>query len=652
MGWLRVCVVADQTFEFQTDARQLLQLMIHSIYSSKDVFLRELISNASDALDKLRLESLRDEALRGQAIDLRIELLADAGNRTLTVRDNGIGMTRDEVVGLIGTIARSGTDELLTALRATRDAGTGIEGGDDGRDEAVGELIGKFGIGFYSGFMVANRMTLVTRRAGAETGVRWESDGQGTYTVADEPEAPRGTTVTLHLAPADDDDSHGDYTDPAELRRIVTRYSDFITWPVLLVSPAESVGSDESTTPGRLNSGTPLWSRPKSEVDEAEYTAFYRRLSHDWQAPLETIRLRAEGTFEYQALLFLPAAAPPDLYVREHRGGLQLYVRRVFIMDDCAALLPNYLRFVRGVVDAADLSLNVSREILQQDRQIQAIRRRLVKKVLGTLATLLADEPEKYAALWRELGPAIKEGLLEDPDNRERILELCSFPSTHDPEAPTTLRAYRERMPTEQKQLLYMTGDSRSAVENSPHLEAPRARGHEVLLLTDPIDELWLEQVTEFDGLPLTSIAQGLDEPAEDTSHEERDTSFAGLLGWLGTLLDEEITQARLTTRLTSSPACLVSERNGMTPHLERLYRAAGQEVPKGRRILELNPEHPLVTGLRAAHEQRPDDETLPGTARLLHDMALLAEGGDLPDPARFVSLLAVRLTAALPGSD
>jgi molecular chaperone HtpG len=625
-----------ETIAFEAETLQLLQLMVHSIYSNRDVFLRELISNSSDALDKLRLESFRDKELQVDVSDLHIAIEIDPAERTLTVRDNGIGMSRDEVVSLIGTIAKSGTAELLAGLRT---AGDGSDAG------AANELIGKFGIGFYSTFMVADRVALLTRRAGDHGGVRWESAGEGTYTIEDAPDAPQGTAVTLVLKPADPEDQLPDYTEPATIRRIVKRYSDFITWPIRLTPPAGEEPAAEQ--PETLNRMKALWARSRDDVGEDEYTEFYRHVSHDWQPPLETIRLQAEGTFEYQALLFVPAHAPMDLFLRERRRGVQLYVRRVFIMDDCEALVPEYLRFVKGVVDAADLSLNVSREILQQDRQIQLIRKRLVRKVLATVKSMQAEHPQRYATFWSELGRAVKEGLLEDPDNREQILEICSFPSTHDAAEPTTLRAYRERMPAGQEQIYYITGESRSAVENSPHLEALRAKDHEVLLLTDPIDEIWVDAVSEFDGTALTSVAKGAAEPDQDSDDADRER-FAGLLSWLGETLAAEVKEVRLTTRLTTSPACLVGDSHDMTPTLEKMYRAMGQELPTIKRILELNPGHPLVAGLRAAHEQRPDDADLAGTARLLHDMALLAEGGDLADPARFVALLAQRLERAL----
>lgn len=610
-----------ETIEFQAEARQLLQLVIHSIYSNRDVFLRELVSNASDALDKLRLETYRDKELQVDVTDLHIEIKVDADARTLTVRDNGIGMSRDEVVSLIGTIAKSGTAEMLASLR-------------DAQESAASELIGKFGVGFYSSFMVGDSVRLVTRRAGAATGVAWESAGEGSYTIDDDPDAPQGTSVTVVLKPADADDAMPDYTDPSTIRRIVTRYSDFITWPIRMAGDTEP-----------LNRMKALWARPRSEVTDEEYAEFYRHVSHDWQLPLETIRLQAEGTFEYQALLFLPAHAPMDLFMRERSRGVQLYVRRVFIMDDCEALVPEYLRFVKGVVDAADLSLNVSREILQQDRQIQLIRKRLVRKVLSTIKDMLSGEPEKYATFWSEMGRAVKEGLLDDAENRGEILAICSFPSTNDPSAPTTLAAYKERMPAGQEQIHYMTGESRSAIENSPHLEALRAQGHEVLLLTDPIDEIWVDSVPDFDGTPMASIAKGA---AAAEAEVEGAEQFAGLVAWMGEVLADDVREVRLTSRLTTSPVCLVGESTDMTPTLEKMYRAMGQELPTIKRILELNATHPLVVALRTAHERHPGDEGAADTARLLYGMALLAEGGDLADPARFVGRLADRLQRSL----
>jgi len=612
--------MSAETREFQAEARQLLQLMVHSIYSNKDIFLRELISNASDALDKLRLAVLIGD-LEADTGDLHIEIAADAEARTLTVRDNGIGMSRDEVVALIGTIAKSGTAEMLSRLKESKESA---------------ELIGQFGVGFYSTFMVADRVTLVTRKAGESEGTRWESAGEGTYTIESVADAPQGTAVTVHLRPKDEEDALFDYADEWKIREIVKRYSDFIAFPIRLIS-----GAGE---PATLNSMKALWARPRSEVKDEEYTEFYRHISHDWSDPLEIIQMRAEGTFEYEALLFIPSRAPHDLFQRDGRRGIQLYVKRVFIMDDSRELMPDYLRFVKGVVDAADLSLNISREILQQDRHIQLIRRRLARKVLSTIKDLQTREPEKYATLWREFGRAIKEGLLGDPDDQKAILDVASFASTAGDE-PTTLAAYAERMPEGQAEIYFMTGETRSQVENSPHMEAFKAKGYEVLLLTDPVDEIWVDAVGEYEGRKLQSIARGSVDLAAEPASPEKSGEFAPLLTWLGETLTEEVKEVRLSTRLTTSPACLVSDKDDITPTLEKMYLAMGQDVPKVKRILELNPDHPLVTGLREAREQRADDPNLPETAELLYGTALLAEGGDLADPARFAKLLADRLS-------
>jgi len=607
-----------ETLEFQAEARQLLHLMVHSIYSNKDIFLRELISNASDALDKLRLAVLRD-GLEADASDLHIDIVADKDARTLTVRDNGIGMTRDEVVSLIGTIAKSGTAEMLRQLK---------ESGTDSR-----ELIGQFGVGFYSTFMVADRVTLISRKAGTEDATRWESDGQGTYTLEDV-EAPVGTSVTVHLRPADEEDALYDYTDDPKIRGIVKKYSDFISFPIRLN------GADEP-----VNSMKALWARPRSEVADEEYHEFYRHISHDWTDPLEIINMRAEGTFEYEALLFLPSRAPHDLFQRDGRRGLQLYVKRVFIAEDSRELMPDYLRFVKGVVDAADLSLNISREILQQDRHIQMIRRRLVKKVLSTIKEMQTGAPEKYATLWREFGRAIKEGLLSDAANQRQILDVATFASTAG-DQPTTLADYVSRMKAGQTEIYYLTGETRSQVENSPHMEAFQAQGYEVLLLTDPVDEIWVEAVPDYDGRKLQSIARGaVDLPSGGEEKDEaQEGDFAPLLGFLKETLSEQVKEVRLSHRLTTSPACLVSDADDITPTLEKMYRAMGQEVPPVKRILEVNPAHPLVGGLRTAYADRAEDPALPETAELLYGTALLAEGGDLPDPARFAKLLADRL--------
>ncbi|MBF6295962.1 molecular chaperone HtpG [Nocardia amamiensis] len=647
-----------EKLEFQAETHQLLELMIHSVYSNKDTFLRELISNSSDALDKLRLESFRDKDLHVDTSDLHIELLVDKDDRILTVRDNGIGMSRAEVVDLIGTLAKSGTAELRKQLK-------------DAKSEAAAEeLIGQFGIGFYSTFMVADKVTLTTRRAGDSIGTRWEATaGSSTYTIEELDEAPQGTSVALHLKPVDEEDHLFDYTLEWKLREIVKKYSDFIAWPIRMqvertVTEGEGEDAKETTVleDQTLNSMKALWTRPKSEVSDEEYKEFYKHVSHGWDDPLEIIPLKAEGTFEYQALLFIPSHAPFDLFAREHKRGVQLYVKRVFIMDNCEELMPEYLRFVKGVVDAQDLSLNVSREILQQDRQIQMIRKRLVKKVLSTVKDLQgAEDQTSYQTFWKEFGRVLKEGLLSDFDNRETILQVSSFASTNSDSELTTLAQYLERMPEGQDRIYYMTGETRQQVESSPHLEAFLAKGREVLILTDPVDEMWVGSVPEFDGKQFQSIAKGEvdleteeEKKASEALREQQDKDFADVLAWLGKTLEESVKEVRLTNRLTTSPACLVGDVFDFTPMLERMYRASGQVLPETKRILELNPTHPLVTGLRDAYAAKKDEADagtaaeLSETAELLYGTAVLAEGGELKDPAHFAHILTDRLTRTL----
>ncbi|MFD9937977.1 molecular chaperone HtpG [Streptomyces massasporeus] len=632
--------MTTETFEFQVEARQLLQLMIHSVYSNKDVFLRELVSNASDALDKLRLEKLRDDSLDADVSDLHIELDVDKEARTLTVRDNGIGMSYEEVGKLIGTIANSGTAAFLEELKEAKDA-AGAEG-----------LIGRFGVGFYSGFMAADEVTLVTRRAGEGQGTRWTSRGEATYTLERVDDAPQGTSVTLHLKPADPENQLHDYTSEWTIREIVKRYSDFITWPIRMVPEARD--GEDAPEPETLNSMKALWARSRDEVSDDEYHELYKHISHDWREPLETIRLQAEGTFEYQALLFVPSHAPHDLFTRDFKRGVQLYVKRVFIMDDCEALLPPYLRFVKGVVDAQDLSLNVSREILQQDRHIRMMQRRLTKKVLSTVKEFMAKDTDRYATFWREFGTALKEGLVTDSENRDALLAVSSFATTHSADEPTTLAQYVERMKDGQDDIWFITGESRQSIENSPHMEAFRAKGIEVLLLTDAVDEVWVDAVGEYEGKKLRSVAKGeidLDAEDEEKAGEEREKQaeeYAGLLGWMRERLDEDIKEVRLSTRLTVSPACVVSDAHDLTPALENMYRAMGQEVPRTKRILELNPGHALVKGLHQAYQASEDRTELAESAELLHTLAVLAEGGQPKDPARFVRLVADRLERTL----
>jgi molecular chaperone HtpG len=634
--------------EFQAEARQLLDLMVHSVYSNKDSFLRELISNASDALDKLRLEAFRNKDLNVDTSDLHIEIEVDKGARTLTVRDNGIGMTRDEVVGLIGTLAKSGTAELRQQLREAKNAA------------ASEELIGQFGIGFYSTFMVADTVELRTRKAGESAAIRWESSGEGTYTIESVDDALQGTSVKLHLKPEDPEDELHDYTSDSTIKALVKQYSDFIAWPIRMEverrTPASEEGGEDVVTveTETINSMKALWARPKDEVSDEEYREFYKHIAHAWDDPLEVIPMKAEGTFEYQALLFIPSHAPFDLFNQDSKNGVQLYVKRVFIMSDCDQLMPHYLRFVKGVVDAQDMSLNVSREILQQDRQIKAIRRRLTKKVLSTIKEMQSERRENYRVFCTQFGRVLKEGLLSDFENQDTLLRISSFASTRSEEEPTTLAEYVERMKDGQKQIFYATGESRELLLKSPHLEAFNAKGYEVLLLTDPVDEVWVGSVTEFDGNPLQSVAKGevdLDSEDEKTAHEtqrqEQERDFADLMTWLKETLSDHVKEVRLSTRLTESPACLITDTFGITPALARMYRASGQAVPVGKRILELNPKHSLVTGLQQAHKAGGDDAQmcrLVETAELLYGTALLAEGDIPEDPAKFAGLLADRL--------
>src|SRR6201993_3553039 len=641
-----------EQLEFQAEARQLLDLLVHSVYSDKDSFLRELISNASDALDKLRLEAFRNKDLDVDTSDLHIEIETDKDARTRTVRDNGIGMTRAGVVDLIGTLAKSGTAELRQQLREAQNLKS---------TAASEELIGQFGIGFYSSFMVADKVELLTRKAGESDATRWESGGEGTYTIETVDDAPQGTSVTLHLKPEDKEDELHDYTAEWKIRNLVKRYSDFIAWPIRMEvehrapapSDEEGEGGEETVTieTETLNSMKALWPRPKGEVSDEEYKEFYKHIAHAWDDPLEVIAMKAEGTFEYQALLFIPSHAPFDLFSRDASVGVQLYVKRVFIMGDCEQLMPRYLRFIKGVVDAQDMSLNVSREILQQDRQINAIRRRLSKKVLSTIKDLQTERPEDYRTFWTQFGRVVKEGLMSDVDNQDTLLRISSFASTNSEEEPTTLAEYVERMKEGQEQIFYATGETRQQILKSPHLEAFKAKGYEVLLLTDPVDEIWVGSVAEFDGKPLQSVARGevdLDSEDERVAHEaeraEQERDFADLLIWLRETLSDHVSEVRLSARLTESPACLITPTFGFTPALARMYRASGQAVPVGKRILELNPKHPFVTGLQRAHNNRDDESSLAETAELLYGTALLAEGDIPEDPAKFAGLLADRL--------
>ncbi|MEL7059323.1 MAG: molecular chaperone HtpG [Acidobacteriota bacterium] len=634
----------QETFEFRAETRQLLDIVIHSLYSNKEIFLRELISNASDALDRHRHEVL----VAGETVEedaLRIELApsTEGDGRTLRVSDNGVGMSRDEVLENLGTIAKSGTRELAASIREAENA------------EAAAELIGQFGVGFYSAFMVADRVEVVTRRASDERATRWVSSGDGSYAVEDANRFHHGTDVVLHLKPVDEENGLPDFADAAVLERVVKRHSDFVHYSIVLQQPASGADGDgDASADGGervLNSRRPLWTRPRAEVSDEELAELYRHVSHDWQEPLDSVWLSAEGRIEYKALLFVPSKAPYDLYYRDAAWGLRLYVRRVMIQERAEELLPPYLRFVRGVVESSDLPLNVSREMVQHDRHIAQMRRWLTKKILEHLKGLKDDRPEDYATFWRELGRVLKEGVATDHESRDRLVPLMLFPSTHDGEALVSFADYLERMPETQTEVYYLAGDSRAQVEGSPLLEAFRARGVEVLFLLDPVDEFLAEALPEVEGKPLRSIARGevdLEGLGEAEGDEAKDAAAPDQEAWdslmerLRSALDDHVKEVRLSRRLTSSPACLVAADGDMSPHLERLLRQSeGMDVPKQKRVLEINPDHALLTKLRARHEADAEDARVAEVAEVLYGQALLAEGAELPDPARFARQVA-----------
>jgi molecular chaperone HtpG len=619
--------MTTETLAFQAEVRQLLGLMIHSLYSNKEIFLRELVSNASDAADKLRFEALADPRLWEDDPEPRIRVRFDKAARTITVSDDGIGMSREEVIRNIGTIAKSGTREFFQSLT-----------GDQAKDA---RLIGQFGVGFYSSFIVADRVTLVTRRAGAgqDQAVRWESAGTGDYTLETVEKAGRGTDVILHLREGEDEFLAG-----WKLREILRRYSDHITVPILMEKEKwdEEKGAQAGTGEDeQVNQASALWARPKSEITDEQYQEFYRHVGHDFEAPLSWVHAKVEGRQEYTLLIYVPARAPFDLFDRDHRHGVKLYVRRVFIMDDAEQLMPAWLRFVRGVIDAQDLPLNVSREILQQSRDVEAIRSGAVKKVLGLLEDLAENDKDKYATFWRTFGRVVKEGVGEDPANRERIAKLLRFATTRNEgdAQSVSLADYVATMKEGQDRIFYASADSHAAARNSPHLEVFRRKGIEVLLLSDRVDEWLVSSLTEFDGKPLQSVAKGdldlgaLEDDAEKKAHETEAEAMKGLVERVAKALGERVKAVRITHRLTDSPACLVADEHAMGGHLERLLRAAGQPVTGSKPILEINPGHPLVRRLDA----EPQGARFGDWSHVLFDQALLAEGGQLEDPAAFV---------------
>ncbi|GAB4178668.1 MAG: molecular chaperone HtpG [Rhodocyclaceae bacterium] len=626
-----------QTLGFQAEVKQLLHLMVHSLYSNREVFLRELVSNASDACDKLRFDALNDAALLEGDAELKIRIAYDAAARTVTVSDNGIGMSREEAVEHLGTIAKSGTREFFERLT-----------GDQRKDA---QLIGQFGVGFYSSFIVADRVTVLTRRAGrpAAEGVRWESDGGGEFTVTAIDRPQRGTEVIVHLREGQDELLSG-----AALRSLVRKYSDHIVQPIVMkkerwdAERSATVPTEEDET---VNSASALWARPKSEISEEQYREFYNHVAHDFEAPLAWIHAKVEGRQEYTQLLFIPAHAPFDLWDRSQRHGIKLYVRRVFIMDDAEQLMPAYLRFVRGVVDAADLPLNVSREILQESRDIEAIRAGCTKRVLGLLEEIAGSDKAKYATFWGEFGRVLKEGVGEDAANRDRIAKLLRFASTHAESSgeDVSLPDYVSRMKAGQEAIYYVTAESAAAARSSPHLEFFRAKGIEVLLLSDRVDEWVIAHLAEFEGKPLRSVAKGdldLDKLADEGEKREQEREreeLKDLTARIRGALGDQVKDVRVSHRLDESPACLVADEHDIGANLARILKAVGQKAPEMRPILEINPKHAIVLRLKDEREGIED------WSRLLFDQALLAEGGQLEDPAGFVRRLN-RLLLALGG--
>ncbi|MBT6787247.1 MAG: molecular chaperone HtpG [Acidiferrobacteraceae bacterium] len=624
---------AAKTHSFQAEVKQLLHLMIHSLYSNKEVFLRELISNGSDACDRLRFAALTDEGLMEAGETLRLRVTFDKKEKTITVSDNGVGMSHDEVVQNIGTIARSGTRQFLDALS-----------GDTANDA---NLIGQFGVGFYSVFLVAEKVELTTRHAGdpASAGVRWTSDGGGEYLIETVELADRGTTITLHLR-----DEDKEFVEDFRIRGIISKYSDHISLPIEM-HPQDKDTKEEWEA---INSGSALWSRPKNEITAEEYERFYTTLSYDSEAPLATLHNRVEGTLEYTSLFFIPKKAPFDLWDREQRHGINLYVRRIFIMDDAKYLMPSFLRFVRGVVDASDLPLNVSREFLQNNKDIDRIRAASVKKVLSELTRLAAKEPEAYAAFWKEFGKVLKEGMVEDHDNRTVLSDLLRFSSTRnkDLEQTQSLAGYFKRMPMKQKAIYYITADSHNAASTSPHLEIFRKNDVEVLLLSDPVDEWLVSSLNEYKDKPLKSVAKGaldLDDfasPEDKKASEQKEKDLSELTEKMQSVLEGKVKSVRVSLRLTDSPACLVADEADLGGNLERILAAMGQSAPDAKPIMEINPDHPLIRQLDPEHARLGD------WTQVLFDQAALSEGAPLPEPAAYVQRVNDLLTrAALAGN-
>jgi molecular chaperone HtpG len=639
----------QETHQFKAEVQQILNLIINSLYSNKDIFLRELISNASDAIDKVRYQAETNPEILGDDTAFKINLTPDAIQRTLEISDNGIGMNRDEVLENIGTIAKSGTAGFMEALEHAK-----------GQDTLIPELIGQFGVGFYSAFMVADKVTLVTRSAGADAdkAVKWVSTGDGSYTVEETEKATRGTTITLELKKQAKDEK--DFTDPWTIRAIVKQHSDFVSYPITMdverdePLPDEEIIRDKDGKPigattrkvmreETLNSMKAIWTRNASEVKDEEYEEFYKHLSHDWNPPMERLHLKFEGTTEYDALLYIPSKAPFDLFTPDRRHGIHLYSKRVFIMDDCKELMPEYFRFVKGVVDASDLNLNVSREILQQDRLVLNIRKNLVKKLFDLLGKM---DAEKYTPFYEEFGAVLKEGIYTDPASKDKIASLARYKTTKSGDQWVSLDEYVKNMQADQKEIYYITGDKLSALLNSPHLEKLKEKDYEVLLMTDPVDEWVAQSLTEFDGKPLKSAEKGdLDLDKVDDVKKE---AYNALFGFIKGHLEKKIKEVKPSSRLKESVSCLSGDTWDMSAYMEKLLKASGQKPPEVKRVLELNMDHPVVEKIKTLFENNRDDPALKDYSQLLFDIAVVSEGGKLDDPARFSKMVGDLLSRAM----
>ncbi len=630
---------SKQTHQFKTEVQQVLNLIINSLYSNQEIFLRELISNASDAIDKLRFKSQTDTDILEDDGEFKIKIRPDGIAQTLEICDNGIGMTHEEVMENIGTIAKSGTAGFLEMLEQAQNS-----------DMLTPELIGQFGVGFYSAFMVADKITLITRAAGAskDEAVRWQSNGDGSFSIEPTTKESRGTTITLDLKKRGKDDP--DYTDQWQIRRIVKQHSDFVAYPVVMdvekdePLPDEEIIKDPDGKPigettrkvikeETLNSMKAIWSKPKEEVSDEEHEEFYKHLAHDWNPPLDRLHMKFEGTTEYSALLYIPSKAPFDLFQPERKHGIQLYCKRVFIMEDCKELIPEYLRFVKGVVDAPDLNLNVSREILQQDRLVMNIRKNIVKKILDQLAGM---DQEKYEKFYEAFGQVIKEGIYTDPSKKEKIAALARYKTTQSKDKWVSLDQYVKNMPEDQKEIFFITGDDINALLNSPHLEQLKEKNYEVLLMTDPVDEWVVQSLTEYEGKPLKSAEKGeLDVEKEAAADDEKD-AYNALFGFIKGQLESKVKEVKASVRLKESVACLTGEDHDMSAYMEKILKASGQAAPQTKRVLELNMRHPLMAKINALFENDRDNAALKDYSQMLFDLAVVAEGGKLENPARF----------------